>query len=181
MLQNIYWVDSSHCRIGGLRSSLTLYIWREVCFLNLKIQRRIMEAVPSKILLFRTFQISHAAMIKISTKNCICKNTLSSVILLWISNALSHVIPNLFQQATTNGHVKKRCLMVSSSALEHSTQLLPSAWIWKYLLLSYWCFIPATLPREYIARLSHPEPSTRRWQETLLDRFGLQCVIPYVL
>ena len=124
-----------HWTIVGLRSSLTLCSCRRTWSLNFTVQSWRLATCPSKILAFLRFQISHAAIMKISVKkvtpNCrrpYCRR-------VCISFELPQSIPNFCQQAAAKGQSKKRCLRSSTTPALHITQWL-FGWTWKFLLCS---------------------------------------------
>ena len=112
-------------RKGATCSCLSLNWWREQSERNLTFHLLKEASKFWKINSFLIFQIFHAAQAKISSKQMPWKAILAWEIMSSLGPLVFQLMPMRFQQATANGHSKKRCILDSSKCLLQSTQSVP--------------------------------------------------------
>ena len=105
---------SSHCVIQESCSSLTLTRWRNTWSLKFRTHRLVVGFPLSKIFEFRSFQISHVAIMNVSMKK---GNPIVSIKLrtrCFMSAMDGQIKPSFCQQVVAKGQLKNKCSRSSS-------------------------------------------------------------------
>lgn len=95
----------------------------DMSLLNLTSHEFLDGVIPLKCKLFLSFQTLQAAMVKVSMNSGLFQEFLPACSNESLQSRSGQDIPMMFQQSTTNGHLKNKCATVYSGGLGHSKQL----------------------------------------------------------